>query len=97
MSIQQQTRQQQRLLIASGHFPQTGSIHVHDVAHDFALVRPTVARRFQDGALNRAEHRHRSAPPSDGDGFSKLFDLAEASKAFGLELRRTQYALLHNP
>src|ERR1700730_12155098 len=81
--------------IPPGTLPQGGSIVVDDVTHDFALC-PTVAGRLLDGALRRAEHRHWAAPPSDGDGFSKPFDLAEASEAFSLELRRTQYALLHD-
>src|SRR5579864_4537379 len=79
----------QRLLFTSDNFPQVGSIHVHDIAYDFAFVRPTVAWRFPNCALSRAEHRHGAAPTSDGDGLSRLFDLAETSETFGLELRCT--------
>src|ERR1017187_7497773 len=84
-----------RLLFRSDNFPE-GRIPVHDVAHDLALVRPTVAGGLPDGLLCRAEHRHGAAPPGDGDGLSGLFDLAEAGEAFGLELRRAQYTLLHD-
>lgn len=83
-----------QLLFRSGNFPDDR--RVHDVAHNLALVRPTVAGRLPDGLLCRAEHRHGAAPPGDGDGLPGLFDLAEAGEALGLELRRTQYALLHD-
>ena len=84
-----------QLLFRPGNFPDDGCIRVHNVAHDLALVRPTVAGRLPDGLLYRAEHRHGPAPPGDSDGLPGLFDFAEAGQAFGLELGRTQYALLH--
>ena len=84
-----------QLLFRSGNFPEDRRIRVHDVAHDSTLACPTIAGRLPDGLLHRTEHRHGAAPPGDGDGLPKLFDLAEAGEAFGLELGRTQYALLH--
>src|ERR1019366_3626512 len=85
-----------QLLFRSGNFPKGSSIPVHDVAQDPALTCPTVAGRLPDGVLCGAEHRHGATPPGDGDGLPKLFNLDEAGEAFGLELRRTQHALLHD-
>src|ERR1017187_1233491 len=85
-----------QLLFRSGNFPEGGSIPVHDVAQDSALACPTVAWRLPDGVLYGADHRDGATPPGDGDGPPGLLNLAEAGEAFGLELRRTQHALLHD-
>lgn len=69
---------------------------INDVAQDSGLSRPTIAWRFQDVGLRRAEDRDWTTAPGDRDALSSVLDLSQASQALGLELRCTQDSLHHD-
>src|SRR5579863_9129847 len=81
----------------ASYFPKIRCVQIHDVANDFHFPCPRISRRLPALRLRRAQNRHRTAPPRDGNRSATLLDLVQHGKAFGLELRRTYYPGLHRP
>ena len=77
MRVQQQARQQRRLLFRFGNFPTGGHVPVQDVAHDPSFRAQVLRGDFGMGRLagpNTATGRPRRVMV---DGLAKLLDLAQ--------------------